>query len=256
MVPTITSNMDCTYCFNCVRACPYDNVALRLREPGRELAKDPWGRPGGATTLLFGVLLAVWGVMNALAMIGPFQAIADVAGRILGTDRHGALVLVLYIVASVVGLALTAAFALLADVLGGAAPRPWTAFRRWGYVAVALGFGFWTAHYLFHFLTGGAGAVPVTEHFLGRFGAGLTPNWGLDRLVPMAWLFPIQAVVTALYAVLAMVSAVRIGLRDFGRRGVLAMWPMVLFALLFAALQVLVLAQPMQMRGTMMMGGG
>jgi len=256
MVPTITSNMDCTYCFNCVRACPYDNVALRLREPGRELAKDPWRRRAGETTLLFGVLLAVWGVMNALAMIGPFQAIADIAGRVLGTDRHGVLVLVLYVVASVLGVALTTAFALLADVVGGAAARPWRALRRWGYVVVALGFGFWTAHYLFHFLTGGAGAVPVAEHFLARFGAGVAPDWGLDRLVPAGWLFPIQAVVTALYAVLAMATAVRIGVRDFGRRGVLAMWPMALFALLFAAVQVLVLAQPMQMRGTMMMGPG
>jgi len=256
MVPTITSNMDCTYCFNCVRACPYDNVALRLREPGRELAKDPWRHRAGATTLLFGVLLAVWGVMNALAMIGPFQAIADVAGRVLGTHDHGVLVLVLYGVASVLGLALTVAFALLADLVGGAPPRPWRAFRRWGYVAVALGFGFWTAHYLFHFLTGGAGAVPVLEQILARFGADLAPNWGLDRLVPVPWLFPVQAVVTALYAALAMATAVRIGVRDFGRRGVLAMWPMALFALLFAAVQILVLAQPMQMRGTMMMGGG
>jgi len=202
------------------------------------------------------VLLAVWGVMNALAMIGPFQAIADIAGRVLGTDRHGVLVLVLYVVASVLGVALTTAFALLADVVGGAAARPWRALRRWGYVVVALGFGFWTAHYLFHFLTGGAGAVPVAEHFLARFGAGVAPDWGLDRLVPAGWLFPIQAVVTALYAVLAMATAVRIGVRDFGRRGVLAMWPMALFALLFAAVQVLVLAQPMQMRGTMMMGPG
>ena len=256
MVPTVTSNMDCTYCFNCVRACPYDNVALRLREPGRELVKDPWGTRGGATVLLFGVLLAVWGVMNALAMIGPFQTLADAAGSVLGTHRRWVLILVLYLVASVVGVALTGAFALLADLAGGAPPRPWRAFRRWGYVAVALGFGFWTAHYLFHFLTGGAGAVPVAEHFLDRFGAGPAPNWGLDRLVPMPWLFPIQAVVTALYAVLAMVTALRIGLRDFGRRGVVAMWPMVLFALLFAAVQVLVLSQPMQMRGTMMMGPG
>jgi ferredoxin len=248
--------MDCTYCFNCVRACPYDNVALRLREPGRELVKDPWRTRGGATVLLFGVLLAVWGVMNALAMIGPFQALADAAGTILGTHRRWVLILVLYLVASVVGVALTGAFALLADLAGGAPPRPRRAFRRWGYVAVALGFGFWTAHYLFHFLTGGAGAVPVAEHFLDRFGAGLAPNWGLDRLVPMSWLFPIQAVVTALYAVLAMVTALRIGLRDFGRRGAVAMWPMLLFALLFAAVQVLVLSQPMQMRGTMMMGPG
>lgn len=256
MVPTVTSNMDCTYCFNCVRACPYDNVALRLREPGRELAKGPWDGRRGVSVQVFGVLLAIWAIMNALAMIGPFQALSDASAHVLGTHDRGVIVLVLYLAVSVAGLALVAGAAMLADRIGGSRAGPWRAFRRWSYMVVALGFGFWAAHYLFHFLTGAAGAVPVLEHFLSYRGVPIQPDWRLERLVPMGWLFPIQAVVTALYAALAMVTAVRIGLRDFGRRGVLAMWPMVLFALLFVAVQILVLAQPMQMRGTMMMGMG
>ena len=31
LVPAMQSNMDCTSCFNCVRACPYDNVAITVR---------------------------------------------------------------------------------------------------------------------------------------------------------------------------------------------------------------------------------
>ncbi|MFN3265932.1 MAG: hypothetical protein ACK41E_03735, partial [Deinococcales bacterium] len=38
-VPQIKSNQDCTLCFNCLRACPYDNVALELRSPIREAAQ-------------------------------------------------------------------------------------------------------------------------------------------------------------------------------------------------------------------------
>ncbi len=256
MVPTVTSNMDCTYCFNCVRACPYDNVALRLREPGRELAKDPWSGRRGVSVQLLGVLLAVWAIMNALAMIGPFQALAGATARLLGSHDRGVIVLALYLAFSVAGLALVGAFAWAADRIAGAREGIWRAFRRWSYVMVALGFGFWTAHYLFHFLTGAAGAVPVLQNFLAEHGVAVTPDWRLERLVPASWLFPVQAVVTAIYAVLAMGTAFRIGVRDFGRQGVLAMWPMLLLALLFAAVQVLVLAQPMQMRGTMMMGMG
>ena len=44
----------------------------------------------------------------------------------------------------------------------------------------------------------------------------------------------------------------RIAVRDFGRRGVLAMWPLLLFVLGFTAMQLLVLAQPMEMRGTIL----
>jgi len=33
-VPTIQSNMNCTLCLDCVKACPHDNVALTVRPPG------------------------------------------------------------------------------------------------------------------------------------------------------------------------------------------------------------------------------
>ena len=32
-VPQIKSNLDCTFCLDCARACPHDNVALAVRKP-------------------------------------------------------------------------------------------------------------------------------------------------------------------------------------------------------------------------------
>ena len=255
-VPAVVSNMDCTLCMNCVRACPYDNVALRVREPGRELARDAWSRRGGVVVLLLGVLLTFWGVMNAVAMIGPFHSVARWFAQLVGTRSEALLIALLYLVATAAGLAITVGAATWADVLGGAPARPWRAFRRWGYVVVALGFGFWAAHYLFHFLTGVAAAVPVYEHFFSYRGVPLQPDWPLARMMPAGWLFPLQALVTAIYALLALVTAVRIGLRDFGRRGVVAMWPLLGLVLAFTAMQILVWAQPMQMRGTLLGPGG
>ncbi len=250
-VPAVESNMDCTLCMNCVRACPYDNVALRVRAPGRELVRTPWVRRGGRTVLLLGVLLTFWGVMNAVAMIGPFYTVAGWVARVVGTHSEALLIALLYGVVTLAGLGVTLAVATWSDVLGGASARPWQAFQRWGYVVVALGFGFWAAHYLFHFLTGVAAAIPVYEHFFSYRGLGLEPDWPLAHMMPSRWLFPLQAVVTALYAGLALASAIRIGLRDFGTRGVVAMWPMFGFVLAFTAMQILVWAQPMQMRGTL-----
>ncbi|MEJ2291140.1 MAG: hypothetical protein P8Y05_05415 [Deinococcales bacterium] len=250
-VPAVESNMDCTLCLNCVRACPYDNVALRVRAPGRELVRAPWARRGGLAVMLLGVLLTFWGVMNAVAMIGPFYTVGGWVARVVGTHSEALLIALLYGLVTLIGLGVTLAVATWSDVLGGAGARPWQAFQRWGYVVVALGFGFWAAHYLFHFLTGAAAAVPVYEHFFSYRGVGLEPDWPLAHMMPARWLFPLQAVVTALYAGLALVTAVRIGLRDFGRRGVVAMWPMFGFVLAFTAMQILVWAQPMQMRGTL-----
>src|SRR5262245_7943339 len=39
--PRKTGNMDCTFCLDCVHACPHDNVALTTRLPGSELWIDP-----------------------------------------------------------------------------------------------------------------------------------------------------------------------------------------------------------------------
>lgn len=251
-VPTITSNMDCTLCLNCVRACPYDNVALTVRSPGRELARSPWLRRGRLSVMVMAVLLTFWGVMNALAMITPFYGFAEDLATWLGTRSEALLLTVLYAGISVVGMGVSVAVMLAADAAGGVAPRPRRALERWGYVVVALGFGFWGAHYTFHFLTGALSIVPVFQHFFEFRGFDVDPNWRLAQVIPSRWLFGIQAVISAAAAAIALATAWRIGNRDFGRRGVLAMWPLLLFVLAFTALQLVILAQPMEMRGTVL----
>ncbi|HRQ10265.1 MAG TPA: hypothetical protein PLG36_04530 [Trueperaceae bacterium] len=253
LVPTITSNLDCTYCFNCVRACPYDNVALSVRAPGRELSKEPWAKRFGLPATALGVLLTIWGVVNALAMITPFYAFAARLADLLGTRNEFLLLSAVYLLATLLGTGLTLGAAVLADRLGGKRTSAVTAVKRWGYVTLALGFGFWGAHYVFHFLTGALSAVPVFQHFFEYRGFALDPNWRLAQMVPTRWLFPIQAGIGALYMSLGLVTAVRIARRDFGARNwVLAMWPMALYVLAFTALQLLILAQPMEMRGTVL----
>ena len=251
-VPTITSTMDCTMCFNCVRACPYDNVALRVRSPLREAATDGWGRRGWTAVTAMGVLLLWWGLLNALAMIGPFFAAADAVAAALGTQSSALVLIVLFSLVSAVGLLLTGGAFWLGDLAGGANDGPLRAFRRWGSVAVILAVGMWTAHYLFHFLTGALQIVPVFQHFFEYRGFAVDTNWRLGPLVPTRWLFFIGAAIASLYGALAMVAAATIALRDFGRRGVIAMWPVGLFALAVTVVVVLVMGQPMEMRGTLL----
>ena len=273
-VPTVTSNMDCTLCFNCVRACPYDNVALSVRTPGRELTKAPWARRGRLAVMMMGLLLTYWGVMNAFAMVPAFYDLAEWLSFAIGTRNEAVLLGLLYLGVTVAGLGLTVVATSLADALGHAAGRSarggsagggarrrqrpvgWSgisvALQRWGYVVVALGFGFWAAHYTFHFLTGALAIVPVFEHFFEYRGFPVDANWRLAQLVPSRYLFGIQAIISAAAAAIAIYATVRIAVRDFGRQGVLAMWPMLLFVLGFTLLQLVILAQPMEMRGTVL----
>ncbi|MDZ7703598.1 MAG: hypothetical protein U5L04_03825 [Trueperaceae bacterium] len=249
-VPTMQSNMDCTSCFNCVRACPYDNVALTVRPPTWEWTRGPWAKRGKLAVIIMGVLLTFYGLLNAVAMIGPYFSLAEGVAHLLGTRQELPVLALFFVLTAVIGLGVTTLVSWLADLAGGKRDGPWRALQRWGYVIVALGFGFWGAHYLFHFLTGALSIVPVFEHFFSYRGFDVDPNWRLSQMVPSAWLFPITAGITTFYAMLAAYVTVRIALRDFGRNGVIAMWPMLLFVLAFAALSLVILAQPMEMRGT------
>lgn len=251
-VPSLQSNMDCTNCFNCVRACPYDNVALTLRSPAREATSEPWLRRGGIALMVMAVLLAFLGLVNAAAMVGPFHRAAGWIAAVLAIGSEPALLAVLFLLSGVLGLAITTLAASLADLAGGARLQPALAFQRWGYVVVVLAFGFWASHYLFHFLTGALSIVPVFEHFFAFRGTQVDPNWRLAQIVPTRYLFAITAGITSLYTLLALFVTVRIALRDFGRRGVLAMWPILIFVLAFASLALWLLAQPMEMRGTIL----
>lgn len=252
-VPTMTSNMDCTSCMNCVRACPYDNVALTVRSPGWELRQAPWRKRWGLPLIALGVMMLYWGLLNAVAMIPPFYDLARGLSAWTGSRNEPFLLALVFAAFTVGGGAASLAAAVTADAAGGAGVHPRRALMRWGYVFVAMGFGFWAAHYLFHFLTGAASIVPVFEHFFAWRGANLDPNWALARWMPSRWMFPISAGVSGAYALLAAYLTVRIALRDFpGTRAVTAMWPMLLFVVTLTALQILVLAQPMEMRGTLL----
>ncbi|MCA9838932.1 MAG: hypothetical protein KC422_18600 [Trueperaceae bacterium] len=249
-VPTMQSNMDCTNCFNCVRACPYDNVALSVRSPGWEWTRQPWLKRGRLPLMLMGVLLTYYGLMNAIAMIGPYFAVAQGIARALHTESELLVLILFFLAVTLVGIGLSVGFALLADLAGGKKARPWQAFQRWGYVTVALGVGFWGAHYTFHFLTGALSIIPVFQHFFSYRGFDIDPNWRFSQFVPSRWLFPITAGFTSIYALFAAYVSIRIALRDFGRRAALAMWPMLIYVLIFTAIGILILAQPMEMRGT------
>ncbi len=74
--PRKSSNMDCTFCLDCIHACPHDNVGILARIPGKDLWRDPLrsglGRFSRRADLAALVVVLEFGAfVNAAGMVGP-----------------------------------------------------------------------------------------------------------------------------------------------------------------------------------------
>ncbi len=260
-VPTLTSNMDCTFCLDCARACPYDNVALSPRRPFEELREGRW--PARWDLVFLVVALAFFGVFNAFGMVRPVYALHAWMSEALGLRADALRLLLIF------GLGTLALPALL---LYGAAwlnarltslrPRP-PARRfaaRYAPAFVPAGLGIWLAHYGFHFAIGGLTIIPVLQSFLLDHGVTWLgrPDWSLSFLLPQPWIFRLQvaAVLSGFFAALYVLARAALRPEVEPVEGLLELlpWALMLLALTVASLSIFNL--PMEMRGTFDLGGG
>jgi len=260
--PHKSSNMDCTFCLDCVHACPHDNVCLIAGLPGKELWRDPFrsggGRFGRRTDLAALVVILVFGSLaNAAGMVGPVVQWQDRLRLLLGRPAP-------WLVTSVfAGFALVV---LPATAVGGAA----AVSRRWGsisasslevatrfsYALVPLGFGMWLSHYSFHFLTSWETALPAAQRALQDLGGTFLgePRYQCSCCRPVGdWLIRLEILFLDVGLLMSLYAGYRIALcqsaRLSGALKAFAPWG-VLIVLLFAA-AVWIVFQPMQMRGTL-----
>lgn len=259
-VPTLQSNLDCTLCLDCAKACPYDNVALTTRPAGDELFRQTW--PNRLDLALLAILAAFGGLINAFAMTPPVYALEQEMARLLRT-RQEALVLGIIFLVGVVILPLALVFgAAWINRLTIAANRARSLSRgviRYAYSFVPLGFGIWAAHYLFHLLIGPLTIWPAFQNFwVAVFGAVLfgQPNWtaGGVWMPPLLVIQTIQMVAMAAGTAGALLVAWRAARRSHAdpRTALLEMAPWALILLLLAAVSVWVFLLPMEMRGNVL----
>ncbi len=246
-VPTINSNRDCTLCLNCARACPYDNVALIVRNPLEEgvstKPKTDWA--------WFVTVLAWAGLLNAFAMIPPYYALAQWLSSALGTTDEGLLLGLIMTVGLTLGVGASVLSAgLSARAFGGASAG---ALRDWVGVLYPLGLAVWGGHYLFHFITGASTLLPNMATALTRLGLPL-PELGMSGVPRADAIFPFQVAVSyvALFASFYIAWKKASGQHQDARAIVLAMLPQVLVALMFNTITILIFAQPMQARGSLL----
>jgi ferredoxin len=255
--PLKVGNMDCTFCLDCVQACPHDNVALATRVPGAELfdgrRRSGIGRfeqrPDVAALV---VVFAFGAMLNALGMVKPIYGLERWLSRAMGGASEG-WVLGLVFVAGlcVVPFVFLAGAAAATRVVAGD-PRPIGRIAvHYAYALVPFGFGVWLAHYGFHLLTGGLIIVPVTQSaivdLLGWAALG-APRWRWTGMRP-GMVFPIQLGLILLGTIGSLTVAYHVSEREYPDRPgpSTAPWAIVIVAL--ASIAIWILSQPMEMRG-------
>ncbi|MCB9897324.1 MAG: FesM [Planctomycetes bacterium] len=257
-LPEKAGNMDCTFCLDCARACPHENVGIVARLPGAELSEDRSAAGVGrrsarpdlallATVFTFGALL------NAFGMVSPVYVVQQQIASWMGTTSEGAVLLVLFasllVVEPVLLLGVTAA------ISRRAMPRrePVVAVAaRFSHGLVPLGFGVWLAHYGFHLLTGLWTFVPVTQKAVAdAFGVALlgAPQWDRGGLTTRA-VQPIEMGMLLLGAIGSLGVLWAIAKRQAPERPRAAFAPWGVLTVLLLAAAVWLMAQPMEMRGT------
>lgn len=263
--PRKLGNFDCTFCLDCVQACPHENVGILADVPGSTLTRLDEFRSGiGRLARRADVAALVWLLVfgafaNAAGMIASVVRWQDALRDRLGISQF-AIVTLYYLLALVLA-------PLLLLAIASAGSRGWAAARRpidllavrFAFAFVPLGFAMWLAHHGFHFLTSYATILPVTQRMLGDF-AGIAalgePAWQHACCVGVAdWIikFELLSLDVGLLGTLAVGYRIASDRTLFPRPlGVFAPWAVLAVGLF--ALGVWIVLEPMQMRGTLPTG--
>jgi ferredoxin len=260
-VPTIQSNMDCTFCLDCARACPYENVGLMPRTPLVELGSEAMPKRWDYSFLL--ISLTFFGLSNAFGMVPPFFSLHDWMSRILGIQSEAVRLLLILLFTSVAlpALVLYLGSWMSSRITAAHEAEPLRVLgSRYSRAFVPFGFGVWLAHYGFHLAIGGLSIVPVFHTFLVKHGIdifGSAPNWDLSYLLPAELIFPLQVVVvlSGFFASLYVLAKSALHTKPEPIQGFRQMLPWALILLALSITALLVFNLPMEMRGTLMMMG-
>jgi len=259
--PLKVGNMDCTFCLDCVHACPHDNVGVISRLPAAELLSDPMRSGIGlfsrrkdiatlAMAFTFGALL------NAFGMVSPVHALEKWLGATLHIkDEAPVLALIFAFVLVVEPLVLLGLAAWLAKVWSGSARPLLPLAVRYSYALAPLGFGMWLAHYGFHFFSGLYTFIPVAQNAFARVGWPIlgTPMWRLTGIATR-FIQPMEMGFLLLGLAGSLLVAYRLAEEDAPRRVIAAFVPWASVTVILWLASMWLLYQPMEMRA-MLMGG-
>jgi cytochrome c oxidase assembly factor CtaG/ferredoxin len=268
--PKKVGNLDCTFCLDCVQACPHDNVGMIAVAPAANLWHDSPRSGIGRLALRVDyaalALLLVFGAFaNAAGMTSPVVELQASVSESLDLSTPIFAITLFYLLFLVaVPATLVAAAANATRHLVGEERTISEFVCRFSWSLVPLGFAMWLAHYSFHFFGSYDTIVPVAQRFASDFHLAAlgSPDWVCSCCRPApTWLLKAELLMVDVGLLVSLYVAWRISASlaavDRGtamnsvRRTmrIVLPWAVLLLALFTAG--VWILLQPMQMRGTM-----
>jgi ferredoxin len=259
--PLKVGNMDCTFCLDCVHACPHDNVGVISRLPAAELLSDPMRSGIGLFSrrkdIAALVMVFTFGaLLNAFGMASPVYALEKWLGAALHIkDEAPVLGLIFGFVLVVEPLLLLGLAAWLAKAWSGSTRPVVPLAVRYSYALAPLGFGMWLAHYGFHFFSGLYTFIPVAQNALAsvRWPILGAPAWRLTG-IPARFVQPMEMGFLLLGLAGSLLVAYRLAEEDAPRRIIAAFAPWASVSVILWLASMWLLYQPMEMRA-MLMGG-
>ena len=256
--PKKESNLDCTFCLDCVRACPHDNIGIIAVAPGRTLSRDHFrssiGRFAERIDLAALVLVLVFGAfLNAASMTLPVENVLSLSRFTFGLISRPAILLIFFCL----GLGLLP----FVSVAGCA----WVS-RRWGALTGALrtigcrfavtlaplGAAMWLAHFGFHLFTALLTPSPVVQRLSLdlRLVSGGSPWWSL-RTPAIPELLDLECLALDLGFLFSLYFAWKVA-QDLTRSNRQALTALLPWGALLTSLYlcgIWIVFQPMEMRG-------
>ena len=252
--PKKRGNLDCTFCLDCVYACPHENVGILPVLPTATLFTDPQRSSVGRLSRRFdmamlALVVTLGGFANAAAMTEPVMTWMRDWQERLGLASRLPVVMAYY--ALLFGA--VALWISMGQLIYGAAGG--TSWKRlvssFSFALVPLGFAMWLAHVLFHLLTAQSG-FPALQRFLEDHGRTFATS--LNLVIPSPTpdgLLSFQMTVLGVGLLLSLYVCWRTAARVASHR--LPAWrlggPWMVMALALYSCGIWVLFEPMQMRG-------
>ena len=253
--------MDCTFCLDCVHACPHDNIGITTREAASELMADPLrsgiGHFSHRKDIAALVIVFTFGaLLNAFGMVSPVYAVEAWLGKSLAVTHEAPVLAIIFAAFLIVGPAIMlGSAAWLTRILQASKRKMIPQAVRYSYALIPLGLGMWLAHYGFHFFTGILTIVPVTQTALANLGIHLfgAPHWTWTGL-PVRIVRPIELTFLALGFAGSLFVAYHLAEEDSTAHPLRAFLPWAAVCLVIGLASVWLMFQPMEMRATLMGG--
>jgi len=185
-LPSKVGNLDCTFCLDCVRACPHENVGLLLVQPGADLMVDPKRSSIGKVSRRLDIaalsLVVVFGAFTNAALMTEAvstwsESIARRLGLISSSPVKAALALILLVLAPLI-LSSSAVATVRAFARTTIPTRE--LFCKLALALAPLGLTMWCAHFLFHLITGWRSLLPALEHEMHALGIWSRTSFAWD----------------------------------------------------------------------------